>query len=95
MDENKPMPLPNAPTRRPNNLTTRKADKQANNDLMIKAVLCMLIGLGVLLSPHYITAPGMRDIVAGASLVGWFALVLGGAFLALYARRRVADPSQS
>ena len=89
------MPLPNVPTRRPNNPATRKADKQASNDLMIKAVLCMLIGLGVLLSPHYITSPGMQGIVAKASLIGWFALVLGGAFLALYVWRRMAASSQS
>ena len=88
------MPLPNAPTRRPNNLTTRKADQQASNDLMIKAVLCMLIGLGVLLSPHYITSPGMQGIVAKASLVGWFALVLGVAFLALYLKRRLSASNQ-
>ena len=84
------MPLPNAPTRRPNNPTTRKADKQAGNDLIIKSVLCLLFGLGVLLSPYYIASPDMQVIVAKASLVGWLALVLGGAFLALYIRRRMA-----
>ena len=89
------MPLPKAPTRLPANSTTRKADKQANNDLVIKAVLFVLIGLGVLLSPHYITSPGMQGIVAKASLVGWFALVLGVAFLALYGRRRLAAASPS
>ena len=89
------MPLPNAPTRRPANSTTRKAHKQANTDLVIKAVLCVLIGLGVLLSPHYLTSPGLQGIVAKTSLVGWFALVLGGAFLALYGRRRLAAASPS
>ena len=88
------MPLPDAPTRRPNNSTTRKAARQASNDLMIKAVLCMLIGLGVLLSPYYITSPGMQGVVAKASLVGWFALVLGVAFLGLYVRRRLAASDQ-
>ncbi len=84
------MPLPNAPTRRPNNPNTRQADKKANNDLFIKGVLCILIGLGVLVSPHYITSPGMQGIVAQASLVGWFALVLGCAFLGLFAKRRMS-----
>ena len=87
------MPLPNAPTLRPNNAATRKADKQASIDLLIKAALCLLIGLGVLLSPHYITSPGMQDIVAKASLVGWFALVLGGAFAALFVRKRIDSSS--
>ena len=81
------MPLPNAPTRRPNNPNTRLADKKANSDLLLKGVLCVLIGLGVLVSPHFITSPDMRGIVAQASLVGWFALVLGVAFLGLYAKR--------
>ena len=84
------MPLPTVPTRRPNNSNTRKAETQANNDLLIKCVLCILIGLGVLLSPYFITSPGMQSIVAKASLVGWFALVLGVAFLTLYGRRRLA-----
>ena len=88
------MPLPNAPTRRPNNPNTRLADKKANNDLLVKGVLCVLIGLGVLVSPYYITSPGMQGIVAKASLVGWFALVLGCAFLGLYAKRRVTAQSK-
>ena len=83
------MPLPKAPTRRPNNAGTRQTDRKANNDLLIKGILCALIGLGVLLSPYFITAPGMQGIVAKASLVGWFALVLGVAFVALYVRRRM------
>lgn len=84
------MPLPNAPTRRPNNPNTRLADKKANSDLLLKGVLCALIGLGVLVSPYFITSPGMQGIVAKASLVGWFALVLGCAFLGLYAKRRMS-----
>jgi len=83
------MPLPTAPTRRPNNPNTRQADKKANDDLLIKGVLCVLIGLGVLLSPYFINSPGMQGIVAKASLVGWFALVLGVAFIGLYVRRRM------
>ena len=88
------MPLPNAPTRRPNNPNTRLADKKANNDLLLKGVLCVLIGLGVLVSPYFITSPGMQGIVAKASLVGWFALVLGVAFLGLYAKRRMTAQSK-
>ena len=68
------MPLPNAPTRRPNNQANRQSGKKANNDLLIKGVLCALIGLGVLLSPYFVTSPGMQGIVANASLV-WPGLV--------------------
>ena len=84
------MPLPNAPTCRPNNPNTRLADKKANSDLLLKGVLCALIGLGVLVSPYFITSPDMQGIVAKASLVGWFALVLGCAFLGLYAKRHMS-----
>ncbi|CAN5167288.1 hypothetical protein BH10PSE16_BH10PSE16_29490 [soil metagenome] len=83
------MPLPDAPTRRPNNPNTRQADRKANHDLLIKGILCDLIGLGVLVSPYFISSPGMQGIVAKASLVGWFALVLGCAFIGLYVRRRM------
>jgi len=83
------MPLPTAPTRRPNNANTRQADLKSNNELLIKGILCILIGLGVVVSPYFITSPGMQGIVANASLVGWFALVLGAAFVGLYVRRRM------
>ena len=81
------MPLPSAPTQKPGTAASRT---KANNELAIKGILCVLIGLGVLLSPYFITSPGMQGIVARSSLVGWFALVLGIAFVGLYARRRIA-----
>ena len=83
------MPLPSAPPRAPQRSSARSpAQKRALNDLLLKGILCALIGLGVLLSPVYVTSPGMQGIVGQSSLVGWFALVLGLAFMALYAWRR-------
>jgi uncharacterized membrane protein HdeD (DUF308 family) len=76
------MPLPPPPVRR--------HSTKASNELLFKGILCALIGLAVLLSPHFITSPGMQNLVAGAALVGWFALVLGAAFIAVYARRRLS-----
>ena len=81
------MPLPTAPTQKPNNPGNRL---QANKDLLIKGLLCTFIGLGVLVSPYFITSPGMQGIVARSTLVGWFALVLGLAFIGLYAKRRLS-----
>lgn len=88
------MPLPIPPTRRPSTPASRQADNKANNELLFKGVLCALIGLAVLTSPYFITSPGMQGIVAKSSLVGWFALVLGCAFIGLYVRRRMAAPTK-
>ena len=79
------MPLPPKPTLKP----VKKIDLKANNELAIKGILCILIGLGVVVSPYFITSPGMQGIVASSAAVGWFALVLGLAFMGLYARRRM------
>ena len=54
----------------------------------MKGILCILIGLGVLVSPYFIKSPGTQNIVAQSAVVGWFALALGLAFVGLYARRR-------
>lgn len=78
------MPLPSAPIQKPQN----KAVTQASNELAFKGILCILIGLGVLVSPRFISSPGMQGIVAQSALVGWFALVLGLAFVGVFLRRR-------
>ncbi len=61
------------------------------NELLLKGILCALIGLGVLLSPHFIVSPGMQNIVTNATLVGWFSLILGCALISVWARKRWAD----
>ena len=81
------MPLPNAPTQRP----TPRSNPKADNELMIKAILCAAIGLGILISPYFITSPGMQNIVAKSTLVGWFALVLGIGFAIVWGRRKLAQ----
>ena len=81
------MPLPQAPTQK----SVNKINTKANNELAIKGILCIMIGLGVVVSPYFITSPGMQSIVAQSAVVGWFALALGLAFVGLYARRRMAD----
>jgi hypothetical protein len=83
------MPLPNAPTRKHQNSPQNNGKPAISNELLFKGILCTLIGLGVLLSPRFITSPGMQGIVANSSWVGWFALVLGIAFTGLYVRRRL------
>ena len=88
------MPLPPTPTNRPNNAVNRAADHEAENELLIKGGLCALIGVSVLLSPYFLKSPALRDTVMQASAAGWFALVLGGAFLAVYVRRRLSAQSK-
>ena len=83
------MPLPRPPTQAPTQQPNKKINTKANNELAIKGILCILIGLGVVLSPYFVTSPGMQSIVAKSAAVGWFALVLGLAFVGLYARRRM------
>lgn len=88
------MPLPPAPGQKPyrgkNSGNPRATPGKANNELLFKGILCMLIGLAVLLSPYFITSPGMQNIEAQSVLVGWFALVLGLAFTAVYLRKWLA-----
>jgi len=66
------------------------SSSKADNELLFKGILCMLIGLGVLVSPHFMAASAFSATVANAAVIGWFALVLGGAFAALFVRRRSA-----
>jgi uncharacterized membrane protein HdeD (DUF308 family) len=61
---------------------------KARKDLLTKGLMLVILGLIVLVSPAFIKAPGFAQAVAGSSVVGWFALVLGIAFLAQWALRR-------
>ena len=65
---------------------SRNAKKEA--DLAWKGGLCCVIGLAVLLGPQFMPPSGMRDTIAQSAIVGWFALVLGLAFIGHYLWRR-------
>lgn len=86
------MPLPPAPTNRLNNAVNRAADRKADNELLIKGGLCALIGVCVLLAPYFLKSHALRDTIAQAAAAGWFALLLGCAFIVLFARRRWTAP---
>lgn len=83
------MPLPTAPTQRPNNPQTRQADKKANSALLILGLVFAFLGLGALLLPALIAVPEMDDILAKTSVAGWVMLGLGGALIALHLWRRM------
>ncbi|WP_345536166.1 hypothetical protein [Variovorax defluvii] len=48
-----------------------------------RGLLCILIGAAVLIAPHFLSSPSWRDMIGGAHVVGWFALVLGIALVAV------------
>lgn len=73
----------------PPRIPSRQRDKNAN-DLLIKGIVVALIGLAVLPAPYFSQSPELRALLADSALVGWFALVLGGAFSVQHALRRRA-----
>lgn len=82
------MPLPTAPTRRPNNPGKRQAGRKANASLLLMGILCVLVGLGLGVSPRFITSPGLHDVLTLAAGMGWGVLALGCALIGWYAWRR-------
>ena len=69
---------------------TEAQARKAEQDLLFKGLVITLIGVAVLLGPHFARSPSVVELLTGARVVGWFALVLGGAFLGQYFLRRRA-----
>ncbi|MEX8195086.1 hypothetical protein [Comamonas guangdongensis] len=67
------MPLPSAPQK-----------SKARNEILIKGMTIALIGLIILLAPIFKPESGIGQLFAQSYLVGWFALVLGLAFVGQY-----------
>ena len=72
----------------PSNRPASPANK-ADKELLFTGVTSALIGLVVLIAPYVARSPSVQDIMAQSALVGWFALVLGAAFIVQYVVRRV------
>ncbi len=62
--------------------------------ILERGVLCLLIGVAVLVGPQFMQSTGFREMVAGAYLVGWFAVVLGVALIVLDLVQRVRRKSR-
>lgn len=62
--------------------------KAADHELLFKGIAIALIGAVILLGPHFARSPAVQDLLTGGAVVGWFALVLGLAFLGQYFLRR-------
>lgn len=75
---------------------TTPADKQeaqlkkTDQELLFKGIAIALIGAVILLGPYFARSPAVQELLTGGQIVGWFALVLGLAFLGQYFLRRRA-----
>ncbi|MBU1360877.1 MAG: hypothetical protein KKC79_17530 [Gammaproteobacteria bacterium] len=56
--------------------------------MLERGLLCIFIGAVVLIAPHFLQSDFWRTTVAGAYIVGWFALALGIALVAVELRKR-------
>ncbi|MGI4777660.1 MAG: hypothetical protein ACRYGA_06010 [Janthinobacterium lividum] len=48
-----------------------------------RGILCALIGIAIIVGPRFLQSSRFYEMVAGAYVVGWFALVLGIALAAV------------
>ena len=59
-----------------------------------RGVMCIVIGALVLIAPNFLQSPMWRDMVGGAYLVGWFALVLGIALVTVELVQRARNKAR-
>ncbi|MBS0467196.1 MAG: hypothetical protein JSS31_11030 [Proteobacteria bacterium] len=67
---------------------TQTPQRKQDNELLLKGVVCALIGAIILLAPYVARSPSVQEFMRQATVVGWFALVLGVAFIARALRQR-------
>ncbi len=58
-----------------------------NGDMLFKGLICAVIGAIILLAPYFARSPDIQEMMRQAYIVGWFALVLGVAFLVQFGIR--------
>lgn len=83
-----PQPSPIIPMMNPRTHTQDPQRRKADQDLLFKGLVIALIGAVVLLGPYFSRSPAVQELLAGARVVGWFALVLGVALLGRYFLRQ-------
>jgi uncharacterized membrane protein HdeD (DUF308 family) len=49
--------------------------------MLERGILCIVIGGAVLLAPYFVRSAAWQEMVGGAQVVGWFAVVLGVALV--------------
>ena len=78
------MPHPSPPP------PAHRARNKEDAELLFKGVTCALIGAVILLAPWLARSASVQELMRQATLVGWFSLVLGLAFIVRYGMRRHA-----
>ena len=68
------------------------AQRKSDQDLLIKGLILVMIGLVIVVSPHVVQTDIVQGLFARAPAVGWFSLVLGAAFVLRFAIRRRQMP---
>ena len=64
------------------------SSKRQDSELLFKGAICALIGAIILVAPYVARSTGVRELMAQGHVVGWFALVLGLAFVVQFLVRR-------
>jgi hypothetical protein len=59
-----------------------------NDQMLLRGGIVTLIGAVILLGPHILRSQDLRELLRGAYVVGWFALVLGLAMIGVDLVRR-------
>jgi len=59
-----------------------------NDQMMLRGAIVTLIGAVILLGPYILRSQDLRELLRGASVVGWFGLVLGLAMIGVDLVRR-------
>ena len=67
---------------------SKPSSSPLNNDMLVRGVILVLIGLVLIIAPHFMSASDTRDLFVHARIPAWFALVLGAAFMGKYALRQ-------
>ncbi len=62
--------------------------RKDRDQMLLRGAVIALIGAVVLLGPYVLRSQDLRDLLGGAQVVGWFALALGVAMMAVALLRR-------
>ena len=56
--------------------------------MLVRGVILVLIGLILIIAPHFMAVSPTRELFIHARIPAWFSLVLGAAFIGQYVLRQ-------